>query len=99
MIEGTAVAVFELRAAACDPVCKEIGLQAQPQPLNRVEVRAVRRQEQGFKVVPSEGFDLVPGGVVEHQHPAQPLLWRYAERKFVKPALKTTLCRHLQTGG
>lgn len=55
--------VFELRAGACDPVGKEVGLQSQPQPLNRVEVGAVRRQEQRFEVVPVERFDLVPGGV------------------------------------
>ena len=86
-----AEAFLKLRTCACDPVGEEVGLQAQPQPLNGVEVRTVRRQEQGLEVMPVKCFDLVPGGVVEHQHPAQARLGWHAARQFVKPALEEAL--------
>jgi hypothetical protein len=64
--EGFEKAVTELGGDHGNPDVEAADIQAQPQPLDGVEVRGTRRQELRGGVMPVESLDLVPGGVVEH---------------------------------
>ncbi len=60
----------------------------QPQPLDGIEVGAVRRQIHGREMMPAEAPGLVPAGIVQHEIKGAPLLRGMLCSQSIKKSLK-----------
>ena len=72
-VERIVQARDEGRAIFGDEVAEPLGLDEQPQPLDRIEVGRIGRQEQRLEFAPAVLFAFVPARVVADQDIAPPL--------------------------
>jgi hypothetical protein len=87
-VESETESVDEFLRRACDEIGEKIGLQAQPEPFDGIEVRAVAGQELAGEVVPVQPCRFVSGSVVEDEHVALSRLGRHGFGEFVEEALE-----------
>ena len=65
--QGGAEPVDEFLIGASDEVPEPVGLESQPEPFNRVEVRRVARQIHRLEVMPVQSRGFVPRSVVQDE--------------------------------
>ncbi len=87
-VESGAKTLGKFVRSAGDEVAEVVGLEAQPEAFDGVEVWTVARQELALEVVPMEPSGFVPGSVVEDEDAPLVRIGRDGFRKVVEVALE-----------